>query len=718
MGLQLLPPLDGRDFLGLMQADPGAAVAAQGQQNGQNAAMTSALGLQAPHGIAALANAFGIGPSPLQTFQAQQAVAAQRRALAQQQAVDQARELAIEKPSAENYNRLFLLDPEHQAAIKAGHDAMDADQQRTSLRELGALRGYAATGDVDGFKARLQARIDADKAAGLDASDDENMLAAADRPNGLAAIGSMIDYKLAAVLGGDKWQEAFGPAERARTAATAEQQAATAAATQAEQARHNAAEEGKPLIIPKDSVLVDPNAPVGAPAAAPDGGGAPAPAGNNGSGSPRGLRNNNPLNLRPNPHARWAGQTGTDSGNFAQFATPEAGWAAADKNLIAKPTRHGLNSLAQIIGDPQWGWAPAADHNDPAAYAAHVAAAVGVDPNADISAQIKSDPAFRHRLLGAMASVEVGRPMEYGQATGGQPQAQAQPAAQNGARVLFDNRSPEQDDVALTPDAVDLAAGKYLRDGTLPTFGGGKIGAANKLAIYNRAAAMAKDLGLNADDVVAGTASTKALGSALNRATQMRSTVEGSEQTVLRNMDVAMSLAPKGVGGSVPIFNRWIQAGRTQVAGDPQVTAFDTALHTVADEYAKVMTTATGVGGAPTSDSARQEAYRRLNTALTLPQLQSVMGVMRQEMGNRTASLRDVETGLRTQLRAGGAAPGAATPAPVADAGPNHSGYRPGPKDAGGSLYPVFTLEQRNAAVAAGHKGQYYDTDGNLREVR
>lgn len=104
--------------------------------------------------------------------------------------------------------------------------------------------------------------------------------------------------------------------------------------------------------------------------------------------------------------------SGTQPGGqppIARFATPEAGLAAADQNLRAKVNQHDLTTLNAIIGDPTWGWAPAADHNNPVAYAQTVASQLGISPTANISQRIAGDPAFRQQVLTAMAGVEKGQ---------------------------------------------------------------------------------------------------------------------------------------------------------------------------------------------------------------------------------------------------------------------------------------------------------------------
>jgi hypothetical protein len=121
-----------------------------------------------------------------------------------------------------------------------------------------------------------------------------------------------------------------------------------------------------------------------------------------GASAPRGIRNNNPLNLTSLPEGRWAGQTG-DDGRYAVFNTPEAGFAAADKNLQAYGSRHGINTISGVISR----WAPSSE-NDTGAYINTVARELGIDPNAKIDL---GDAGLRQRLLTSMAKVENGQPV-------------------------------------------------------------------------------------------------------------------------------------------------------------------------------------------------------------------------------------------------------------------------------------------------------------------
>lgn len=162
------------------------------------------------------------------------------------------------------------------------------------------------------------------------------------------------------------------------------------------------------------------------------------------TGIPRGLRNNNPLNLTP-LRGGWAGQTGTD-GDFAQFGSMSDGWNAAEQNLIAKVREHGLGTLSGIIGDPNYGW----DSKNAPAYVGSVSRSLGVAGDQDIGQRILTDPDFRHQVLQTMAGVEVGRPMTYG-GDGGTPPAQGASAPADLAGMILTPQERAQWDATGQP---------------------------------------------------------------------------------------------------------------------------------------------------------------------------------------------------------------------------------------------------------------------------
>jgi hypothetical protein len=115
-------------------------------------------------------------------------------------------------------------------------------------------------------------------------------------------------------------------------------------------------------------------------------------------GSPRGIRNNNPLNIEYRSTNGWEGQTGSD-GRFARFRTPEQGIRAGVVTLQTYASR-GLNTVAEIIGT----WAPPSENNT-SAYAASIARAIGVGPNDPIDTR---DPRVLTQMIAGMIQIENG----------------------------------------------------------------------------------------------------------------------------------------------------------------------------------------------------------------------------------------------------------------------------------------------------------------------
>lgn len=66
------------------------------------------------------------------------------------------------------------------------------------------------------------------------------------------------------------------------------------------------------------------------------------------SSAPRGIRNNNPLNIEYNAANQWQGQVGTD-GRFAIFENAFFGIRAGARLLKTYRDKYGLNTVAGII---------------------------------------------------------------------------------------------------------------------------------------------------------------------------------------------------------------------------------------------------------------------------------------------------------------------------------------------------------------------------------
>lgn len=91
--------------------------------------------------------------------------------------------------------------------------------------------------------------------------------------------------------------------------------------------------------------------------------------------TPRGIRNNNPGNIRYDG-TLWQGQVGQGDGAFIIFVDPEHGIRALAKVLIAYQAKHGLTTIGQMINR----WAPPVE-NDTDAYVIAVCKACSASPN-------------------------------------------------------------------------------------------------------------------------------------------------------------------------------------------------------------------------------------------------------------------------------------------------------------------------------------------------
>lgn len=118
---------------------------------------------------------------------------------------------------------------------------------------------------------------------------------------------------------------------------------------------------------------------------------------------PRGIRNNNPLNIRIGN--TWLGErpNPTDPA-FEEFVTMEYGLRAAFIILRRYIRRYKKNTITSIVST----WAPAYENNT-LKYIDRVAALTKIDPTAPIDYY---DRETMCKLVAAMAQVECGQPID------------------------------------------------------------------------------------------------------------------------------------------------------------------------------------------------------------------------------------------------------------------------------------------------------------------
>lgn len=120
---------------------------------------------------------------------------------------------------------------------------------------------------------------------------------------------------------------------------------------------------------------------------------------------PRGVRNNNPLNLRVGNN--WQGELSVNTdGSFEQFESSAYGFRAAAKVIRTYQSKYGLKTINDIVTR----FAPPVENNTKN-YASFVAGKMGIDLHKPIN--LLYDDALLAELLHYMSIMEVGQHYSY-----------------------------------------------------------------------------------------------------------------------------------------------------------------------------------------------------------------------------------------------------------------------------------------------------------------
>ncbi len=201
------------------------------------------------------------------------------------------------------------------------------------------------------------------------------------------------------------------------------------------------------------------------------------------------------------------------------------------------------------------------------------------------------------------------------------------------------NDITEQD---LTPDALDNIATRYNIDGTLPPLGM-KAGPIRK-KILNRAAELLKGTGMTSEEARIFQIGTSVNKTALAQLKKQKTIVGAFEKNFVKNADLAMGLSKKVDRSGVPIVNKWVNAGKRSIAGDPEISAFDTSLKAVVNEYTKIISGS--MGNTQMAEGEVKKVERLLNAAQTPEQVEAVIAFMKLETQNRMKGFDEQEKEL------------------------------------------------------------------------
>lgn len=115
----------------------------------------------------------------------------------------------------------------------------------------------------------------------------------------------------------------------------------------------------------------------------------------------RGLRNNNPGNIRHSNITKWKGQSAEQPDkSFVHFDSMEYGYRAMAKTLITYYRKHKINTIRSIISR----WAPS-NENNTQAYINAVSTSMNLGPDIPFKVDMK---AMLIQLCAAISKVENG----------------------------------------------------------------------------------------------------------------------------------------------------------------------------------------------------------------------------------------------------------------------------------------------------------------------
>ena len=250
---------------------------------------------------------------------------------------------------------------------------------------------------------------------------------------------------------------------------------------------------------------------------------------------------------------------------------------------------------------------------------------------------------------------------------------QWQPVPQAG--VAVDRRTGETKPIPVLPHAVSIASGGGSR-GAEPTLGDTEI---DRLAQqYNDTGAMPKGItprfspqtwariqaraaALPGGDKALASSGGEYKGNVASTQKQqiLLDLTKSWEVTGKANLGVLKGISTQLVDSGSPLANKPLRYIYEQAAGDPVVTKFKAAHAAVVNEYAKILSGATGSAGV--TDSARHEAEGMLPLNATPQQIAAAADVLELDAGNRLGALTQ---GLATTKGRLSHATPAAAPAP------------------------------------------------------
>lgn len=148
----------------------------------------------------------------------------------------------------------------------------------------------------------------------------------------------------------------------------------------------------------------------------------------------------------------------------------------------------------------------------------------------------------------------------------------------------------------------------------------------NRIEIETMAAQRSRAGGQTAFDVGAGRSAYKADTQAYGKLDTFTTMVDQQTRKMELQIKVLEEYMQKGVAGTVfKKWNDWVQGGRRQI-NDPDVTRLDTAIQTVADDYARIKSGP--LSNAQLHEGTRKDAQKIINDQQDMPAMKAALEVM------------------------------------------------------------------------------------------
>lgn len=215
--------------------------------------------------------------------------------------------------------------------------------------------------------------------------------------------------------------------------------------------------------------------------------------------------------------------------------------------------------------------------------------------------------------------------------------------------VLGRGAAPDASETGLSDDALNNLAWDYALNGKLPPVGRGGAGQAQRTAVINATADLAKKYGVSPQDLATTAGRNKAFQASLSNTQKQTDTIDRASETFHKNADLMQQLADQ-VGANGPqAWNQFVINVKNKVTTDPTVAAYLAAQQTASQEYAKVASGATGAAGS--TDSAREHANQVINAFQTPDQLRGVLQTLRTDTDNQRQVAHDKLQEIRHNMR-------------------------------------------------------------------